>query len=80
MGIQCAVNPRHPILNAKSSALSLMFTKVRQVRAFESIIQQVETAILQGSLTAGDRLPSERELQEMLEVSRNTLRESLRVL
>jgi DNA-binding FadR family transcriptional regulator len=57
-----------------------MFTKVRQVRAFESIIQQVETAILQGSLTAGDRLPPERELQEMLEVSRNTLRESLRVL
>ncbi|MGE5258841.1 MAG: FadR/GntR family transcriptional regulator [Hyphomicrobiales bacterium] len=57
-----------------------MFTKVRQVRAFESIIQQVETAILQGNLAAGDRLPPERELQEMLEVSRNTLRESLRVL
>jgi DNA-binding FadR family transcriptional regulator len=57
-----------------------MFTKVRQVRAFESIIQQVETAILQGHLTAGDRLPAERELQEMLDVSRNTLRESLRVL
>jgi DNA-binding FadR family transcriptional regulator len=57
-----------------------MFTKVRQVRAFEGIIQQVEAAILQGNLTAGDRLPSERELQEMLDVSRNTLRESLRVL
>jgi len=57
-----------------------MFTKVRQVRAFESIIQQVEGAILQGSLAAGDRLPSERELQAMLDVSRNTLRESLRVL
>jgi DNA-binding FadR family transcriptional regulator len=57
-----------------------MFTKVRQVRAFESIIQQVERAILQGGLAAGDRLPSERELQAMLDVSRNTLRESLRVL
>jgi len=57
-----------------------MFTKVRQVRAFESIIQQVEAAILQGNLTAGDRLPSERELQGLLDVSRNTLRESLRVL
>jgi DNA-binding FadR family transcriptional regulator len=57
-----------------------MFTKVRQVRAFESIIQQVESAILQGGLSAGDRLPSERELQAMLDVSRNTLRESLRVL
>jgi DNA-binding FadR family transcriptional regulator len=57
-----------------------MFTKVRQVRAFEGIIQQVEAAIVQGNLTVGERLPSERELQEMLDVSRNTLRESLRVL
>lgn len=57
-----------------------MFTKVRQVRAFESVIQQVESAILQGGLAVGDRLPSERELQGMLDVSRNTLRESLRVL
>jgi len=57
-----------------------MFTKVRQVRAFENIIQQVEKAILQGNLAAGDRLPSERELQGLLDVSRNTLRESLRVL
>jgi DNA-binding FadR family transcriptional regulator len=57
-----------------------MFTKVRQVRAFESIIQQVEEAIVHGSLSVGDRLPSERELQGLLDVSRNTLRESLRVL
>jgi GntR family transcriptional regulator, transcriptional repressor for pyruvate dehydrogenase complex len=57
-----------------------MFTKVRQIRAFESIIEQVEKAILQGGLSAGDRLPSERELQGLLDVSRNTLRESLRVL
>jgi GntR family transcriptional regulator, transcriptional repressor for pyruvate dehydrogenase complex len=57
-----------------------MFTKVRQVRAFESIIQQVEAAILKGRLAVGDRLPPERELQGMLDVSRNTLRESLRVL
>jgi GntR family transcriptional regulator, transcriptional repressor for pyruvate dehydrogenase complex len=57
-----------------------MFTKVRQVRAFESVIQQVEAAILHGSLAVGDRLPSERELQVLMDVSRNTLRESLRVL
>lgn len=57
-----------------------MFTKVRQVRAFESIIRQVEDAILQGRFSAGDRLPPERELQALLDVSRNTLRESLRVL
>ena len=59
---------------------SPMFTKVRQVRAFESVIQQVESAILQGRYATGDRLPAERELQGLLDVSRNTLRESLRVL
>jgi len=57
-----------------------MFTKVRQIRAFEGIIRQVEEAILEGNLAVGDRLPSERDLQRMLDVSRNTLRESLRVL
>ncbi len=57
-----------------------MFTKVRQIRAFESVIQQMEAAILHGSLSVGDRLPSERELQTLMDVSRNTLRESLRVL
>jgi DNA-binding FadR family transcriptional regulator len=57
-----------------------MFNKVQQIRAFESVIRQVENAILQGNLSTGDRLPSERDLQETLGVSRNTLRESLRVL
>lgn len=57
-----------------------MFTKVRPVRAFEGVISQVESAILEGNLAVGDRLPSERELQRVLAVSRNTLRESLRVL
>jgi DNA-binding FadR family transcriptional regulator len=50
------------------------------VRAFESVIEQIEHAILQGRYAAGDRLPPERELQTLLDVSRNTLRESLRVL
>jgi len=57
-----------------------MFTAARPVRAFENVIEQVEKVILQGDLSVGDRLPSERQLQMMLDVSRNTLRESLRVL
>lgn len=49
-------------------------------RASGQIIRQLEQAILRGRLVAGDRLPPERELRELLAVSRNTLREGLRVL
>lgn len=57
-----------------------MFTKARHNRVFEDVIQQVEGAIIKGSLKPGDRLPPERELRKVLDVSRGTLRESLRVL
>ncbi len=54
--------------------------QVRRVRASGEIIRQLEEAIVLGRLAAGDRLPSERDLREQMEVSRNTLREGLRVL
>lgn len=63
-----------------TDAAMAIITKVREVRASGQIIKQLEEAILLGKLTVGDRLPSERELQGMLDVSRNTLREGLRVL
>lgn len=43
-------------------------------------MSQIEERILDGRLKAGDHLPSERELAQMLGVSRPSLRESLRVL
>ena len=61
-------------------AATAIITKVRRVRASGQITRQLEQAILGGRLAAGDRLPSERELQGLLEVSRNTLREGLREL
>jgi DNA-binding FadR family transcriptional regulator len=57
-----------------------MFNKARQIRASEDIYKQIEDAILSGKLHAGNRLPPERELQVTMGVSRNTLRESFRVL
>jgi len=57
-----------------------MFRQARQNRIFQDVIYQIEEAILQGELKAGDRLPPERELKETFQTSRGTLREALRVL
>jgi len=57
-----------------------MFREAKQNRVFQDVIEQIEEAILQGKLKAGDRLPAERELKEMFRTSRGTLREALRVL
>jgi len=56
------------------------FRKAKQNRAFEDIVLQIQEAILEGRLQAGERLPGERQLREAFEVSRGTLREALRAL
>jgi GntR family transcriptional regulator, transcriptional repressor for pyruvate dehydrogenase complex len=56
------------------------FQPAQSARALDSVVQQVESAIVTGTLAAGDRLPAERRLQEMFGISRNTLREALRAL
>lgn len=57
-----------------------MFRKATQNRVFQDVVHQVQEAILDGTLKAGERLPSERDLVEMFKTSRGTLREALRVL
>jgi GntR family transcriptional repressor for pyruvate dehydrogenase complex len=56
------------------------FRPIARRRAFEDVIVQVEEAIADGRLNAGDRLPPERELAGQLQVSRGSVREALRVL
>lgn len=53
---------------------------IRGRRAFEDILDQLEAALLSGQLSAGDRLPGERELATAFGVSRASVREALRVL
>ena len=57
-----------------------MFQKAKQGRVFEDVVDQIQEAIIRGHLKAGTRLPAERELKDMFEASRGTLREALRVL
>ena len=57
-----------------------MFRAAKQSRIFQDIVDQIQEAILDGRFKAGDMLPSERELKEMFQTSRGTLREALRVL
>lgn len=53
---------------------------VRRLRTHEHVLSQIEQQILDGRLSAGDRLPGERELADYLGVSRAGVREALRVL
>ena len=57
-----------------------MFKKSNQQRLFQDLVGQIEKAILDGQLKAGDKLPPQRELVDMFQTSRATLREALRVL
>ena len=57
-----------------------MFKTARSSKITQQIIDQIRTAILEGKLTPGDKLPPEKELMEQFGVSKQTLRESLRAL
>lgn len=57
-----------------------MFKKAKQSRVFQDVVEQIQDAILNGKLEPGTKLPPERELKDMFNTSRGTLREALRVL
>lgn len=57
-----------------------MFKPIKNTKVYEQIIQQIQNMIIDGTLKQGDKLPSERDLAESLEVSRPSVREALRAL
>lgn len=57
-----------------------MFSPVRTRRTFEEAVEQIAERIKCGDLRAGDRLPSERDLATIMQISRPTVREALKVL
>lgn len=56
------------------------FERVRPVRLYQRIVEQIEDALATGRLKSGERLPSEREMVTQFGASRATVREALRVL
>lgn len=57
-----------------------MFKKISPRKISDEIIEQFKDMLNRGELSPGDELPPERELAEMLGVSRPPLREALNVL
>jgi len=57
-----------------------MFRKTTSNRIYQDLVEQIQEAILSGKLKPGDKLPSQRKLQEVFSTSRASIREALRVL
>jgi GntR family transcriptional regulator, transcriptional repressor for pyruvate dehydrogenase complex len=67
-------------MSAEPARSPAAFSPAKATRAFDDVIQQLRERIYSGELRPGDRLPPERTLAEQFQVSRNTLREALRML
>ncbi|MGB0696597.1 MAG: FadR/GntR family transcriptional regulator [Rhodospirillaceae bacterium] len=57
-----------------------LFERIRHESLAEMVVDKIEDMIVRGVLREGNRLPSERELAERLDVSRPKLREALKTL
>ncbi len=56
------------------------FSAIRQSKVSEDIVEQIKTLIRNGQLQPGEKLPSERNLAQILEVGRSSLREAINSL
>jgi GntR family transcriptional regulator, transcriptional repressor for pyruvate dehydrogenase complex len=65
----------------KSMALAKPeFEAVRKTKVYEQAALQLQRMIRDGLIKPGEKLPPERELAEMLQVSRGSLRDAIRTL
>ncbi|HLG70438.1 MAG TPA: GntR family transcriptional regulator, partial [Chloroflexota bacterium] len=63
-----------------ASSAPAPFQTVKRSRVWEDIVTQILQLMGDGNLTAGSRLPAERELAASLGVSRPSVREAMRQL
>ncbi len=57
-----------------------MFKPIKSKKIYEVVIEEIQQQIISGSLNRGDKLPTERDLAEQLNVSRTSVREAMRAL
>lgn len=62
------------------NSLSRAITPIDRVGVTELVVQRIKEMLADGTLRAGSRLPAERELAEMLRISRPSLRTALKAL
>lgn len=64
----------------QDSAIPNLFLPVGLGRASEEIVLQIEAAIMDGRLAPGERLPSERDMQNQFGTGRGVIREAIKTL
>lgn len=57
-----------------------MTEKIRDKKVYEKVIEYIDSQVNQGLLKKGDKIPPERQLVEILGISRNATREALKIL
>jgi GntR family transcriptional repressor for pyruvate dehydrogenase complex len=67
--MECPMTPR-----------TMTFPKMKRDRVFEQVSNEIKKQIGSGTLKPGDRLPPENELARNFNVSRQTIREAMRIL
>ena len=60
--------------------MKFQFEQVKKVRVYEEIVEQLKRYFKYGDLKPGERLPSERDLAEMFNCSRVSVRQALTIL
>ena len=60
--------------------MAKLFNSVKRATVAETIVEQVKGLIIDGQLTPGQKLPTERELAESLNVGRSSVREATSAL
>ncbi len=58
----------------------MIFKKVERKKLYELIADEIEEVILSGTYEIGSKLPSEQSIAEQFEVSRNIVREAMKIL